>query len=60
MHQDDISGIQERNRLYTEWKDALERLHQAKRDYSAGFIDQIEYDLTVSTCEKTIHACAPR
>ena len=60
MNQEVISETQLRNRLYTEWKDAIERLHQAERDFSAGFIDQREYDLTVSTCRETIQACQPR
>jgi len=57
MNQEMIASAQDRNRLYTEWKDAIERLHQAERDYSAGFIDQTEYDITVSVCRETIRAC---
>lgn len=60
MNQEMVATAQDRNRIYTEWKDAIERLHQAERDFSAGFINQNEYDLTVSVCRETIRACQPR
>lgn len=56
MNREMINEVQERNRLYTEWKDAKSQLDQAKRNLQSGIISEDEFMLTQDMCYKVIHA----
>ena len=47
----------EANRMFTDLKDAQDRLEQAGRDLKAGVIDDAAYQRETDICLKIIRAC---